>query len=133
MEHSALHLAIMTVLAAAVLLMVGVLTEAEPTAAVNPVPCPTPVPVATATPDGGPTYTPTLTHTPCLIKPAVTPTPPPSVGGVSALAAVSAQPASASYQIEGASDAGNGVRWLAAVVVVAALGGAAWLVRRLRS
>ena len=53
MERLALHLAIITVLAAAALLVLGVLTEAEPTAAVNPVPCPTAVPVATATPDGG--------------------------------------------------------------------------------
>ena len=59
----------------AVQLVVGFLREAEPIAAVSPVPCPTPVPVATATPDGGPTYTPTLTHTPCLIKPTSTPTP----------------------------------------------------------
>ena len=43
--------------------------------AVNPVPCANLVPVATATPDGGPTYTPTLTHTPCLIKLTSTPTP----------------------------------------------------------
>ncbi len=87
MERSALHLAIMTVLAAAVLFVAGVLTEAEPTAAANPVPCPTSVPVATATPDGGPTYTATLTHTPCLIKLTPTPTPPPvtppPVGGIS--------------------------------------------------
>ena len=59
----------------AVLLLVGFLTKAEPITAVNPVPCATLVPVATATPDGGPTYTPTLTHTPCLIKLTSTPTP----------------------------------------------------------
>ncbi len=74
MNRLRLHLAIMFVLAAAALIVVGVLTDAEPIAADNPVPCPTIVPVATATPDGGPTYTATLTHTPCFEKPD-TPTP----------------------------------------------------------
>ena len=63
----------------AVLLLVGFLTKAEPITAVNPVPCPTLVPVATATPDGGPTYTATVTFTPCLIKLTSTPTPTPTI------------------------------------------------------
>ncbi len=70
----AIKLGVLAALAIAALLLVGFLTKTEQITAVNPVPCPTVVPVATATPDGGPTYTATVTFTPCLIKLTSTPT-----------------------------------------------------------
>ena len=129
MKRLALHLAIMTVLAAAALLVVGVLTEVESTAADNPVPCPTLVPVATATPDGGPTYTPSPTHTPCLIKLTFTPTPPP-VGGISVDPNLRGLPLAAGDSSGPNTGVLAGV--IAAVMAAAALalGGAAWYARR---
>ncbi|MCH8065783.1 MAG: hypothetical protein IIC90_08160 [Chloroflexi bacterium] len=133
MERLALHLAIITVLAAAALLVLGVLTEAEPTAALHPLLCPTAVPVATATPDGGPTYTPTLTHTPCLLELHSTPTPPPvtppPVGGISLSPELTGLP------LEAADSSGPGAGALAGIAAgvaagAVALGSAAWYARR---